>query len=293
MAQSWEGKSKGNKLGYRIFIALLRAAGVIPAYILLRFVAFYYFVSASSFRHVYSFFHKRLGYSRLRATLGVYRNYYSLGQTLIDKIVTMSDMRSPFTFEFEGEHFIEQIMAGGRGGILISAHVGNYEVAGFYFKRLPSRVNIVMVDQEHAQIKQYLESVMQDRSQMNIIIIKDDMSHIYEISAALSRNELIAIHADRYVEGSKSVEGILFGEKAKFPMGPFVLATTFKVPVSYTFCFKESAKHYHLYATPPKEYTGNKHIAMQDALADYTKELETKLRRYPTQWFNYFDFWQQ
>src|SRR3954468_1026772 len=112
MAQSWEGKSKGNKLGYRIFIAVLRSAGTAPAYVLLRFVAFYYFVSAASFKHVYSFFRTRLGYSKMRSLLGVYRNYYALGQTLIDKIVVMSGMKMPFTFSFEGENYIEDIMAG-------------------------------------------------------------------------------------------------------------------------------------------------------------------------------------
>ncbi len=292
MAQSWEGKSRGNKLGYRIFIAILRMAGTAPAYLLLRIVAFYYFVSAPTYKYIYAFF-KKMSFSNGQARWGVYKNYYALGQTLIDKIVTMSGMKSPFTFEFEGEHYIEQIMAGGRGGILISAHVGNYELAGYYFKRLPTKVNIVMVDQEHAQIKQYLESVMEDRSQMSIITIKEDMSHVYEISAALGRNELIAMHADRYVEGSKTIEGMLFGEKANFPIGPFVLAATFKVPVSYTFCFKETNKHYHLYATPPVEYTGNKKESIPQALADYIRELEAKMRQYPTQWFNYYDFWKQ
>ena len=292
MTQSWEGKSKGNTLGYRIFVATLRFAGITPSYILLRFVAFYYFLFSSSFKHIYSYFRKRIGYGMFRSLWSVYKNYYAFGQTLIDKIVVMSGMKVPFTFTFEGEHYIEDIMGGGRGGILISAHTGNYELAAYYFKRLPVRVNVVMVDNETQQIKQYLESVMNER-QLNIITIKDDFTHIYEISNALKNNELIAIHADRYVKGSKTITGSLFGSETLFPMGPFILATVFKVPVSYVFCFKETSKHYHLYATPPKEYTVNKQIAIPEALCDYTKELEAKVKQYPEQWFNYYDFWQQ
>ncbi len=41
---SWEGKSKGTKTGYRIFVWVLRHLGVRPAYFLLRFVSFYYFL---------------------------------------------------------------------------------------------------------------------------------------------------------------------------------------------------------------------------------------------------------
>ncbi len=290
MTQSWQGKSAGNKLGYRIFIAILRFAGTRPAYFLLRFVALYYFLFSPTRKYMRYFFRERQGYGWWHSLRGMYRNYYIFGQTLIDKIVVMSGMKAPYTFEFDGEHHIEEIMAGGNGGILISAHAGNYELAGYYFKRLPVKVNIIMVDNEREQIKQYLESVMNDRK-LNIITIKDDLSHVYEISNALKNNELIAIHADRFVVGSKTIEGTLLGEKALFPMGPFVLAATFKVPVSYVFCFKETATHYHMSSSPPQEYKQQKQVAITQALADYIKELETKLKLYPEQWFNYYDFW--
>ncbi len=297
MTQSWEGKSKGNTLGYRIFVATLNYAGITgPAYILLRFVAFYYFLFSRPHSNIrsYSYFRKRIRLWRgLWLTMeSVYKNYYAFGQTLIDKIVVMSGMKVPFTFTFEGEHYIEEIMAGGKGGILISAHMGNYELAAYYFKRLTVKVNVVMVDNETQQIKEYLESVMNDR-QLNIITIKDDFTHIYEISNALKNNELIAIHADRYVKGSKTITGSLLGRETLFPMGPFILATVFKVPVSYVFCLKESSTHYHLYATPSKEYTAHKQIAIPEALGDYTKELGAKMKQYPEQWFNYYDFWLQ
>ncbi len=290
MTQTWEGKSKGNTVGYRIFVGLLRTGGIGPAYFLLRFVAFYYFLFSSSSRITYRFFREKMGFGRWHALGSVYRNYFVFGQTLIDKIVVMSGLKEPFTFDFDGENYLEDIIAGGRGGILVSAHLGNYELAGYYFKRLPVKVNIVMVDQEHQEIKQYLESVMQDRN-LNIIAIKDDFSHIYEISNALKNNELVAIHADRYVQGSKTITGNFLNEEANFPVGPFVLATTFKVPVSYVFCFKETRRHYHLYATAPREYLANKMVAIPEALADYIKELETRVKQYPEQWFNYYNFW--
>ena len=289
MTQSWEGKSKGNKLGYSIFIGILRIAGVRPAYFLLRFVAGYYFLFSSTGKFTRTYF-KKLGYKGWILTRSVYRNYYLFGQTLIDKIVVMSGLKVPYTFVFEGEHHIEEIMAGGKGGILISAHIGNYELAGYYFKRLPVKVNIIMVDNEQQQIKEYLESVMNDRK-MSIITIKEDMSHVYEISNALKNNELIAIHADRFVAGSKTVSGTFLGEDALFPMGPFVLAATFKVPVSYVFCAKDSPTHYHLSATPSKTYTTNKQLAIPEALNDYIAEVEKKVKEYPEQWFNYYNFW--
>lgn len=291
--QSWQGKSKGNKLGYRIFIAILKYAGVKPAYFLLRFVSFYYFLfSRASSKHIYYFFRQRKKYGIWRSLKGLYRNYYIFGQILIDKIVVMSGLKVPYTFEFDGEHYLEQMKEGGQGGILIGAHAGNYELAGHYFKRLTVRVNIVMVDQEHQKIKEYLESVMSDRN-LNIITIKEDFSHIYEISNALKNNELVAIHADRYVEGNKTLDGSLLGGMAKFPMGPFIIATIFKVPVSFVYCFKETSSHYHLYTSAPKVYSAPKQEAIPEALNDYLRDLEGRLEKYPDQWFNYFAFWDE
>ena len=82
------------------------------------------------------------------------------------------------------------------------------------------------------------------------------------------------------------------GEKARFPMGPFVLASRFKVPVSYVFAVKESNLHYHLFASKIKNYDHlDKEVVMQEMLAEFSKEMLDKLNKYPEQWFNYYNFW--
>ena len=40
----WDGKYKGTVLGYKIFVFLIQKAGVNAAYVLLYFVASYYFL---------------------------------------------------------------------------------------------------------------------------------------------------------------------------------------------------------------------------------------------------------
>jgi len=289
---SWQGKSKGNKLGYRIFIDILRYGGIWPAYALLRCVAGYYFLfSHSSSRPIFRYFRTRIGYGWWRSLRSVYRNYYVFGQTLIDKVVVMAGISNKFTFEFEGEHHLRQLIAAGKGGILLSAHLGNWEVAGHLFKRLETRINIVMFDGEHERIKQYLSTVTGERN-VNVIVIKDDLSHIYAINDALSNNELVCMHADRFLEGNKTETALFLGSNARFPAGPFLLAATFRVPVSLVFAFKESATHYHLFATPPREYHGRRKQGVQEAVQDFVHVMEEKVRQYPEQWFNYYDFWE-
>ena len=60
------------------------------------------------------------------------------------------------------------------------------------------------------------------------------------------------MHADRFLEGNKTLTANFLGEQARFPMGPFLLASKFKVPVSFVFAVKESNLHYHFFASADK-----------------------------------------
>ena len=289
---SWQGKSRGNKLGYRIFIWILRNAGVFPAYFLLRFVAFYFFLfsrkSSKPLLHVYQ---NRLSMGWFKAWATIYSNYRLLGQGIIDKIVIMSGIKNRFTFNFDGEEHIRTMIAGGKGGMLLSGHIGNWDIAGHLLKRMQTRINIVLFDGEHAQIKEYLEAIVGPKS-MHIIVIKEDLSHIYQISEAFQNNELVCMHADRFLPGNKTLATEFLGGSAHFPMGPFLLAATFKVPVCYVFAAKESNLHYHLFSSKPFNYQHlRREQAIQQMLLDFTDEMEVKVRRYPAQWFNYYNFW--
>ena len=290
---AWQGKSKGTPLGYRIFVSILKIGGVFPAYLLLRFVTLYYFLfSYKSSKQIFHFFRHRLGFGAFSSFFKLYKNYYLFGQSLIDKVVVMSGINNTFTYNFDGEENLRKIVEMKRGGLLLSAHIGNWEIAGHLLKRLGTRINIVMFDGEQEQIKQYLNSVTGERN-VHVIVIKNDLSHIYEISDAFKNNELVCMHADRFVEGNKTLSSNLLGEKAKFPMGPFVLAAKFKVPVSFVFAMKETNLHYHFFASAIKEYNDvKKETAMQSMLDDFANEMENKVKQYPEQWYNYYNFWQ-
>jgi predicted LPLAT superfamily acyltransferase len=289
---SWQGKSRGTTLGYSIFVGILRQSGVWPAYLLLRFVALYYFLfSYRSSRFIYTYFRRRMGYSAVRSFFSLYSNYYQFGQSLIDKIVLMAGIRNRFSFDFDGEENLHAMARQGKGGLLLSAHIGNWEIAGHLLKRLNTRINIVMFDGEHQNIKDYLAGVTGGNN-ANIIVIKNDLSHIYAISEAFKNNELVCMHADRFLEGNKTAVAPFLGAPARFPAGPFSLATGFKVPVSFVFAMKESALHYHFFASAPRDYDySDKAGVQQQLLYDFTQQMQQKVKQYPVQWYNYYDFW--
>ena len=287
----WEGKSRGNKTGYGIFIAVLKKMGVLPAYILLLFVAAYYFLfSWKSSRAIWYYLRKRLGFSVPKSFISLYKNYYWFGQALIDRIVMMAGIPNRFTFNFDGEQYLHDMVAAGKGGLLLSAHIGNWEIAGHLLKRLNTRINIVMFDGEHQQLKQYLENTTGQRN-ANIIVIKDNISHIYQIMEALNNNELVCMHSDRFLPGNKTLQADFLGKAAHFPQGPFALATKLNVPVTFVFAMKESFSHYHFFATPGIIYRNKPGISSEQVLEAFVNEMTEKVKHYPAQWYNYYDFW--
>ncbi len=285
----WDGKSKGNLLGYKIFVFCIKNLGVRVSYVVLYFVASYYFLFLKKTNRVtFYYLHNRMGYPKAKARRMVFMSYYTFGQTLIDKTAISAGMRSSFTYEFDGIEKLRELLANENGGVLISAHIGNFEIAEYFLADLDDvQVNLVTSDFEHKAIKDYLESIS-SKSTVKFIVIKEDLSHIYDINNALSKNELICFTGDRYLEGTKYLSESFLNKDANFPAGPFLIASRLKVPVVFVYVMKEKNLHYHLYAREANV----KHRDEKGLLKAYVQCLEGMVKTYPLQWFNYFDFWQ-
>ncbi|MGL6127162.1 lipid A biosynthesis acyltransferase [Chryseobacterium artocarpi] len=287
----WKGKSKGTVSGYRIFVWCIRNIGIRSSYFILYFVASYFVLfQKKSNRYILYYFQKRLNYGYWKAKRSIFKSYFTFGKVLIDKTAISAGLREKYTYEFDGIENLRNLLAAKKGGVLISAHIGNFEIAEHFFADIDfdCQINLVTTDQEVTVIKEYLESVSVKKSNIKFIYVKEDLSHIFEINQALSNNELICFTGDRYFEGSKYLEADLLGKSAKFPAGPFLIASRLGVPVVYVYVMKEDNLHYHLYARVAQNI---KNRDSQGLLQSYVDNLETMVKKYPLQWFNYFDFW--
>ncbi|MCF0073796.1 lipid A biosynthesis acyltransferase [Dyadobacter sp. CY261] len=285
----WDGKTKGSLTGYKIFLFFINTLGLGFAYGLLRVVTYYYYLFAAKPRQaLLDFYQNTLHVTGSDARKMARRNFYIFGQTLVDRAAFLLGKDRKFSHIFENEQYLIDIRDAGRGGILLSAHVGNWETAGNLLKgRITPTINIVMLDAEVENIKRYMD-LSTGGSRFKVIAIKDDLSHIISIRNALVSNEFVAIHADRYLEGAKYIEMDFLGKKAKFPYGPFVIASKFNAPVTFVFAAKDGQYSYHLSATKPIEAR----MKPEEIARLYVEELERKVKAFPEQWFNYFNFFQ-
>ncbi|MBW1297159.1 lipid A biosynthesis acyltransferase [Aquimarina litoralis] len=291
MAQ-WEGKAKGTPLGYKIFIFFIKYLGLNAAYTILVFVAAYYLVfSYSSTKASYYFFNKRLGQSSIKSIISIYKNYFVFGQTLIDRTAISYGLKDRFSFTYDGREKIQRLLEQKKGGVVFSGHVGSFNIARYFFDEFDmtdTGVNLIVTDQENEQIKQYVGAVSSDTT-MKFIVIQEDMSHIFQMNEVLSNGEVIVFAADRYAEGIQFIEQDFFGKSAKFPLGPYKLAARKKKPILYMYIMKGKGKEYNLYAREPEFKETS--VKPSHVLKEYIRYTEIMLKKYPLQWFNYYDYW--
>jgi len=283
----WEGKSRGTVSGYRIFIFLIKHAGINVAYLLLVFVSLYYVIfSPRQTKAIYRYFRHRRHNSIVSSLVNTYRNYFVFGQTLIDKVAITAGLEHKYTYEFDGIDHIRQLAKDNSAGILISAHVGNFEVSQYFMGEFEKQIHLVTTDEEQRAIKSYLASIMA-KPRTGFVVVKEDLSHVFAINQIIEQKEMICFTGDRFVNGSKTLTADLFGRPARFPAGPFLISSRLSTPVLFVYVMRERNRHYHLYA---RKATFS-HRDAQSLLHAFTQSIEQILAKYPLQWFNYYDFW--
>jgi len=215
-----------------------------------------------------------------------------MGQGLIDKAAILAGLKDKFNFILEGKENLLQMRD---GGILISGHIGNWEVGGKALDFLGKKINLVILDGEEQAIKNYISDILIDRN-VHFIKIGNDYSHLFEIKQALENKELVAFLADRFTEGNQTVKIDFLGEPALFPLGPWQMASYFNVPVSYVFTVREAHKQYRFYASPLINVPNvrnpmQRSVLVLDPMKEFVSQFERITRKYPLQWYNYYNFW--
>lgn len=291
MVKKWNGQTRGGVLGYLFFVYLIRFFGIRVAYFMLAFVVVYFIPFApKATKSTWRYSRKICKNSVLQSIRFLFKNYYKLGQILIDKVAIGIGKSNKYSFEFENYTQFLDLLNSDTGVVMIGGHIGNWEIGVPFFDEYAKKINIVMYDNEHQRIKEILEKNNAIKDFKVIAVNKDSLSHVFEISKALNNKEYVCFQGDRFVNEERTLKGILLGKEANFPLGPFVLASKMNTPVVFYFAMRESKMKYRFYFyIASGDY--QKRGGQVTLLNQYTNYLDTLLRKYPEQWFNYYDFW--
>ncbi|MBP5497299.1 MAG: lysophospholipid acyltransferase family protein [Bacteroidales bacterium] len=287
--RAWQGKTDGTSWMHNGLVSVMR---VVPLRLMYGFVALFvvpfYFLFSNGRRPMFHFFRNRLGYAPMKAFCWTYCNFRRFSQIILDRFSMYAGRK--FDFDIDNYHLYQDFAAAEPGFLILSAHVGSYESAGYTLVATKKRYNAIVFSGE-------AESVMRNRQKMfdetniRMIPVKEDMSHIFLMNSALDNGESVSIPADRVVEGQRTVTCDFFGSPAEFPLGPFVLAAQRDVAVLTIHVMKEAVKKYHIFIEQIQGQGNTIREKAADIARQYVASIETVLRKYPEQWFNYYEFW--
>ena len=294
MARQWEGRTRGGAFGYLFFIRLVKIFGLGAAYAFLCIVVLYFIPFAPKrTKSVWVYSRKILGLSIVRSSLAVVSSYYAFGQSIIDKVVTGMGLSDRFTYSFDRHDLILEPVGKKQGCVVIGAHVGSWQMGAPFFGPNGAKVNVVMYDNEYRNIKKVLERNT-DQCQFNVIPVnEEDWSFLISITSAVRNGELVCFQGDRYMKEDRVFRAEFLGHEAEFPAGPFILAARLGCPVVFYYAMRGRGRNYRfIFRTPGMELADRGNMKEEEYIfRAYVASLESVVREYPEQWFNYYDFW--
>lgn len=191
---------------------------------------------------------------------------------------------------------LDEALAAGNGAILVSPHLGNWELGGLGLADLGYKLNVLTYREPDEKVNELREKVRGERGIGIIYVDRNDTSPLAVIEAinALRRNEVLCLLGER--DGSSNTILVdFFGRKTPFPTGAAYLALASGAPVIPVFVPLEGKR----YATLMEEsiYVRGGHgqhaQAIRSGLERLAAVFEDYIRRYPDQWYNFFDYWKE
>ena len=290
--EEWRGSTGGSTWMHKGLMWIFRLIGVRPMYAVMGiFVApSYMLFNHKAYLSIYHYFRRRHKYSVWKSFWYTYLNHYRFGQIILDRFANYSGRK--FDFELIGNDRLMELMDRPEGFVIVSSHVGNYEIAGYTFASEKKKYNALVFGGE-------AKTVMENRNRLlsgnniRMIPVRDDMSHIFEMNNALADGDIVSIPGDRIFGSPKYATCDFMNGKARFPIGPMTLAVQRDSKVIAIFVMKEATYKYKVYIrelNTSEEGINRKERAMRVTQA-FASEMESVLKEYPEQWFNYYEFW--
>lgn len=195
--------------------------------------------------------------------------------------------------EFVNRHFtlvgfehIDSALTKGKGAILLTAHMGNWELGGMAFGLLGYRIAAIALDHKNKKINQFFKIRRESKGIENISLGVSAKRSL----RALSENKLLAIVGDRDFSNTGYPMRFL-GREKKIPRGPIVLSLRSGAPVIPVIVSRQPNRDLKMECFPPLTISSNQ--GEEEILQQYVCLLEDQIRKLPTQWLLFREFWKE
>ena len=190
----------------------------------------------------------------------------------------------------EGLEYLDEGLRGGKGVILLTLHLGNWELGGAIVGSLGYPISAIVL--EHAS-KYVNDFFIRQRALNNTISIPIG-ARLKECFKALKRNEIVAIVGDKdYTDNGICVD--FFGKKAILPKGPAVIALRTGAPIVFCAIIRKQNNAYTMKFEKPIKFkkSGDHDEDERGLMSEYLRIFERYINAYPDQWYAFRKIWTQ
>jgi len=229
------------------------------------------------------------GSSALANFLRSYRVFWNFAWTIADN-VRFKESRVIPDWEFTGwEHF--QAMQASGGAILLTAHMGSYDLAAHLFAETSGhRIIMVRAPEVDPQTRAFEDTHRVEGLQVEFNVKATDLA--LDLLHAIREGGIVAIQGDRVTPGIADLPATLFGKPVRIPAGPFALAMAARAPIHPIFIVRLGRRRYRVAAFPPivVAATRDRDAAFSEAVSSWVRELENVIGTWWYQWFMFEPF---
>jgi Kdo2-lipid IVA lauroyltransferase/acyltransferase len=219
--------------------------------------------------------------------------YEHLGRTTIEAALLPNLSRERVLSLFDGEGdwpVLARAHARGRGVIVVTGHIGNWELAGAYIAARGLPIEGVARRMANPLFHRYLTET-RERAGLGVVA---DSDAVRRIPRALRAGHVVALVADQGLKGMASTFVPFFGRLAKTPRGPGVFALRLGVPLMVGTAVRMPSGKYRALVEPVEVVqTGDRERDVDAVVAQYTAVLERWVRQYPEQYFWHHRRWRR
>ncbi len=218
-------------------------------------------------------------------------SYAHLGRTTIEAALLPAYDRSKVLGMFEGaegDDVVDGAMAGGKGIIFVSGHLGNWELGGSYIAARWGGLEVVARRMQNPLFDRYITDTRQ-RIGMTVI---HDADAVRRVPRAIREGHHVAMLVDQGAVGLASSWVPFFGRFAKTPRGPAVFTLRLDAPLVFAFALRQPSGRYVMHFEEVRyERTGEREADVERIVVAYTNVLERWVRRAPEQYFWHHRRW--
>lgn len=188
----------------------------------------------------------------------------------------------------EGMENLDEALSRGKGVVLLSAHIGNWELGGVVVSTIKQPVMAVALTHSDKRIDDFFT---RQRTSGNVKPIQIGIS-LRSCYDALKNNGLVALLGDRDFSG-KGLELDFFGFPALIPKGPAVFSARLDAEIVPTFMVREAGDTFKLIFEPSLKRVSavTEKEKVKEIMKGYVSVIERYVKMYPTQWYMFKKAW--